>query len=300
MLRYKADVRSVIFMVITTFLLIFLWQNGSELSTAVFVPLYILQLYMAVVVAVLVHNHQHLPMWKNKWMNILTDNWLTAFYGFPVFGWIPTHNSNHHVHINKEEDYTRTYQLTERNNLLTLITYPSLSGMKQQKAIFNYMAALRKQNSRKFWFHMLQVFTMVAVVVIALLLDWRKAIWYVIIPQQVSLFSVLIFNYVQHIHTDEESPINHSRNFTGWGLNFTLPNNGFHTAHHMSPGIHWSKLKEKHKEIESQIDPRLNEKSFLWFIMKTYFLGAIIPAFRTQNMRFERMGKSSKVAEAVV
>jgi fatty acid desaturase len=229
-------------------------------------------------------------------MNVLTDNWLTMFYGFPVFGWIPTHNSNHHVHINKEEDYTRTYQVTEKNNLLTLITYPSLSGMKQQKAIVQYMVTLWGQNRRKFWFHSLQVFSMVAILVVAFLIDWRKAIWYVVIPQQVSLFSVLIFNYVQHIHTDEESPINHSRNFTGWGLNFTLPNNGYHTAHHMSPGIHWSKLAEKHKEIESQIDPRLNEKSFLWFIFKTYFLGPIIPTFRTQNMRFERMGKLAKTA----
>lgn len=292
MLKYKADTRSVFFIIITTCLFVFLWMNGSELSTGVFVPLYILQLYMAVVVAVMVHNHQHLPMWKNKWMNILTDNWLTAFYGFPVFGWIPTHNSNHHVHINKEEDYTRTYQVTEKNNLLTLVTYPALSGMKQQKAIFQYMVELWSSNRRKFWFHLLQVVSLFAFIIVAFIIDWKKAIWYVIIPQQISLYSVLIFNYVQHIHADEESPINHSRNFTGWGLNFTLPNNGYHTAHHMSPGLHWSKLADKHKEIESQIDPRLNEKSFLWFIFKTYFLGAIVPSLRTQNLRSERMTKS--------
>jgi beta-carotene hydroxylase len=296
MLKFKADRRSVFFMLLTTFLLVYLWQYGGEMSTMMFVPIYGLQLYMAVVVSVMTHNHQHLPMWKNKTMNILTDNWLTAFYGFPVFAWIPTHNSNHHVHINKEPDYTRTYQVTEKNNLLTLVTYPSLSGMKQQKAVWGYMKSLYTENRRKFWFHLLQVFSLVAFIGVALLLDWRKAIWYVIIPQQVSLFAVLVFNYVQHIHADEESPINHSRNFTGWGLNFTLPNNGYHTAHHISPGIHWSKLAEKHKEIEHLIDPRLNEKSFLWFIFRTYFLGAIIPACRTQNMRFERMGEVAEAA----
>jgi len=291
MLKYKADIRSVFFMFLTTALFVYLWKNGSELSTALFVPLYILQLYMAVVVAVMVHNHEHLPMWKSKALNILTDNWLTMFYGFPVFGWIPTHNSNHHVYINKEPDYTRTYQVTEKNNLLTLVTYPALSGMKQQKAIYQYMVSLWNTNRRKFWFHSIQVFSLIIFIAVAFILDWKKAIWYVIIPQQISLYSVLIFNYVQHIHADEESPINHSRNFTGWGLNFTLPNNGYHTAHHISPGLHWSKLAEKHKELESQIDPRLNEKSFLWFIFRTYFLGAIVPSLSTRNMRQERMRK---------
>ena len=66
MLRYKADIRTVFFMFLTTFLLVFLWQNGGEMENLTFVPLYSLQLLMAVVVAVMVHNHQHLPMWKHK------------------------------------------------------------------------------------------------------------------------------------------------------------------------------------------------------------------------------------------
>ncbi|MBK8564626.1 MAG: fatty acid desaturase [Saprospiraceae bacterium] len=300
MLRYSADARSFAFMLLTTFLLFFLWKNGSELSTPVFILLYGLQLLMAVVVSVMVHNHQHLAMWKHKWLNVATDNWLTAFYGFPIFAWIPTHNSNHHVHVNKEPDYTRTYQRTEKNNLITLLSYPSLSGMKQQGPVFQYMKSLWGQNRRKFWFHFLQVISLLAFIIIALAIDWRKAIWYVIIPQQVSTFSVLIFNYVQHIHADEESEFNHSRNITGPVLNFILLNNGYHTAHHISPGIHWSQLKEKHEAIAGKIDPRLNERSFLWFLFRTYILGAFIPSCRTQNMRFERMqGSEAKRVENV-
>ncbi|MCU0347844.1 MAG: fatty acid desaturase, partial [Saprospiraceae bacterium] len=289
MLRFKADTRTVAFMFLTTFLLFFLWNRGSELSTPVFVLVYALQLLMAVVVSVMVHNHQHLGMWTNKWLNVITDNWLTAFYGFPVFAWIPTHNTNHHVHVNKEPDYTRTYQRTEKNNLLTLLSYPSLSGMKQQGPVFSYLRQVWGQHRRKAWFHIIQFITLFSVIIIALVLDWQKAIFYVIIPQQVSTFSVLIFNYVQHIHADEESDYNHSRNFTGTLLNFILINNGYHTAHHLSPGIHWSKLKEKHEEIAPLIDPRLNEKSFLWFLLRTYILGSFIPSCRTQNMRIERM-----------
>ncbi len=298
MLRYNADIRTLIFMAITTALLVILWQMGSEMSTPIFILVYTAQLLMAVVVSTIVHNHQHLPMWKKKWLNVLTDNWLTAFYGFPVFAWIPTHNSNHHVHVNKEPDYTKTYMVSEKNNLITLLTYPSLSGYMQQKAVGQYFISLWKQHRRKFYFHLLQVVVLITWVLAALLLDWRKAIYYVIIPQQLSLFTVLIFNYIQHIHADEESEFNHSRNMTGHLLNFFLLNNGLHTAHHISPGIHWSKLREKHNEIADKIDPRLNESNFAWYLLRTYILGIFIPSCRTQNMRMERLQKSGKMTAA--
>jgi len=298
MLRYKADVRTLAFLFITGGLLVFLWQNGTEMSTAQWTFFYVWQLLMAVIVSTMVHNHQHLAMWTVKWLNVLTDNILTVFYGFPVFAWIPTHNSNHHVHINKEPDYTKTYMVSEKNNLLTLLTYPSISGYKQQKAVGTYFTGLYKQNRRKFYFHLLQVISLVLWILVALLLDWKKAILYVVIPQQLSLFTVLIFNYIQHIHTDEESDINNSRNMTGRLLNFLLLNNGLHTAHHASPGIHWSKLREKHNSLAPKIDPRLNESNFAWYLLRVYILGLFIPSCRTKNMRLERINKVQHVKTA--
>ncbi|HFA50839.1 MAG TPA: fatty acid desaturase [Bacteroidetes bacterium] len=291
MLRYKADIRTLVFMFITASLLVILWQYGDEMSTPLWTFFYVWQLMMAVVVSTIVHNHQHLPMWKVKWLNVLTDNFLTVFYGFPVFAWIPTHNSNHHVHVNKEPDYTKTYMASEKNNLLTLLTYPSLSGFKQQKAVRSYFMNIYKQDRRKFRFHLLQVITLVTWIVVALLLDWKKALLYVIIPQQFSLYVVLIFNYVQHIHADEKSEYNHSRNITGRLLNFLLLNNGLHTVHHLSPGLHWSKLREKHEKLAPKIDPRLNEKSFGWYLLRVYILGLFIPSCRTHNMRMDRIEK---------
>lgn len=291
MLRYKADVRSLIFMVITATSLVVLWQFGSELSTPLWILLYTVQLLMAVIISTIVHNHQHLPMWTVKWLNVFTDSFLTFFYGFPVFVWIPTHNSNHHIHINKEPDYTKTYMVSEKNNLLTLLTYPSLSGMKQQKAVGSYFVGLFKTDRRKFYFHLIQILSLVLWVAAALLIDWRKAVLYVIIPQQLSLYTVLIFNYIQHIHADEESEFNHSRNITGNVLNYLLLNNGLHTVHHISPGVHWSKLREKHDSIAHKIDPRLNEDNFAWYLFRVYILGLFSRSFGTENMRRERLQK---------
>lgn len=293
MLKFKADVRSLVFMLLAVVSLVVLWQYGSTMSTWVWISSYVLQLLMAVIISVIVHNHQHLGMWKNKWSNVITDNFLTVFYGFPVFAWIPTHNSNHHVHINKEPDYTRTYMVSEKNNLLTLLTYPTISGAMQQKAVVKYFIGLYKEGGQRFYYHLLQVICLVLWIVIAFVFDWKKALLYVVIPQQVSLNTVLVFNYIQHIHSDEESEYNHSRNMTGVLLNFLLLNNGLHTAHHVSPAIHWSKLWEKHDKISAKIDPRLNEKNFAWYLLRVYILGLFIPSCRTPNMRMERLQRVS-------
>lgn len=273
-------------MIITTALLIIQWVwIGLNPFT------YVLYLFLSVAVSVMTHNHNHLPMWHSKRMNILTDWWLTVFYGFPVFAWIPTHNKNHHRFNNRAGDDSITYRISEKNNFLTLISYPTISGYYQQRSIMEYLKDLKQNNRKKFYLSISQYAVLVLWIGTALIIDWQKALLFIIIPQQVSLFSVLIFNYVQHVHANEESEWNHSRNFTGL-LNFFLFNNGYHTIHHHVAGLHWSKVPEEHKKIEKNIDPSLLERSFWWYIFRSYIFSLFIPRFRTKSMRLERIRKA--------
>ncbi|MEQ9229170.1 MAG: fatty acid desaturase, partial [Cyclobacteriaceae bacterium] len=254
--------------------------------------LYTVYLFLSVAMSVIIHNHTHNAIWKSRRMNLLTDHVLTVFYGLPVFVWFPTHVQNHHVHVNREPDYTKTYAVSERNNLLTVLSYPSISGYFQNSAIVKFMKELYSKNRKKFFVYIAQLFTLVIWIAVAVILDWQKALLFVVIPQQVSIFSVLVFNYVQHVHADEESEFNHSRNIMG-SLNFFLFNNGMHTIHHLYPGMHWSKLRTKHEEIDHLIDPKLNEPNLIWFFLRVYFLGIFIPKFRTRNFRKERLEQTS-------
>ena len=284
MLRYTADWRTLGYMFVTTTLLVVQW------SLSEFQPLlYFWALFMSVSVAVIAHNHNHVTIWTSKPLNVLTDYWLTLFYGFPAFGWIPTHNMNHHKFNNREGDYTLTYRYTERNNLLTLLSYPSISGYHQQRPVRDYLTHLWSNKRRNFWFCISQYAVLATFILGALWLDWKKALLFIVIPQQVSLFSILIFNYIQHVHADEESAYNHSRNIVGPWLNALLFNNGFHTIHHHIPGLHWSKTREAHDRVAYRIDPALNEWSFWWFIVRVYVLGIVIPRFRSTSMRMVRM-----------
>ena len=80
MLKNKADIKSLIYILITTALFIIQWEWIGVNSF-----IYTWYLFMSVAVSVMTHNHNHLPMWQSKTLNTFTDWWLTVFYGFPIF-----------------------------------------------------------------------------------------------------------------------------------------------------------------------------------------------------------------------
>jgi beta-carotene hydroxylase len=293
MLKNKADIRTICFMVVITGLLALQWSLPFSW------PLFLAANFMAVSVAVMAHNHNHTRMWRNDLLNKLSDYWITCFYGYPVFAWIPTHNTNHHKHNNRIPDYTITYRYSESNNLLTLLTYPTISGLFQQEPNRRFLREAYRKNKKRFAYYISQFAVLVAFTGGALLLDWKKALLFIVIPQQFALFSVLVFNYVQHVHADEESETNHSRNFVGPVLNFFLFNNGYHTVHHDMPGRHWSENKEAHALVAATIDPRLIEQSFAWYLARNYVIGLVVPAARTKSMRLERIAATGRSAVAV-
>lgn len=291
MLHYRADLKTLLYLVVTTGLLFVQWTYGFYL------PVFILSLFMGIAVAVIAHNHNHVPTWKARWMNTVMDYWITLFYGFPAFAWIPTHNRNHHQLNNREGDHTITYRISERNNLWTLLSYPTISSFYQQRAIYSYLRDLRQRNKQRFWESVLQYVALVLFIGGALLIDWQKALLYIVIPHQTALFSILVFNYVQHVHANEESEWDHSRNFVGPLLNFLLFNNGYHTIHHERANIHWSKTPEEHAKIVNNINPVLNEPSFWWYIIRSYFLAPLFPKLGTRSMRLERLRSANQRVE---
>jgi fatty acid desaturase len=280
-------------MLATTLLFVAQWQFGFHILS------YTLYLFLSIAVTVIAHNHNHVPVWRNKRMNQFMDYWLTVFYGFPAFGWIPTHNMNHHSLNNREGDYTITYRFTEQNHLAMLLAYPTISSYYQQKPIRDYLKAQWTKDRSYFWFCLSQYALLAVWIAAGAIVDWKKALLYIVVPQQVGLFSVLVFNFVQHVHADEESKIDHSRNFVGF-LNKLLFNNGYHTVHHDRAGMHWSNAPEAHAKIADQISPVLNQPSFWGYIFKNYFLGIFAEKYRTTSMRLTRIERELQTEVALV
>jgi len=209
------------------------------------------------------------------------------------FSWVPTLNQNHHQFINREGAYTITYRVCEKNNLWTLLSYPSISSYWQQFPIGVFLTRAWHTRRGHFWYCLSQFAVLVLFVGVALLVDWKKALLYVVLPQQVGLFSVLIFNYQQHVGADEGSEWEHSRDMVSPVMNLFLFNNGCHAVNHAKPRQHWSEFPLEHANVRDKLNPVLSEKSRLWLILRTYLIAPLVPVWWRPNLRVTRLDRAS-------
>jgi beta-carotene hydroxylase len=249
--------------------------------------------YLAMAAGTMAHNHNHCPTFASKRMNAFYANWISVFYGYPAFAWVPTHNLNHHKHVNREGDATITWRHTNRNAWWVAITYFFVSSYYQSEPIKQYLRKAKEHNPRLYrqiltqyatWIAML-LGTMVASVTMNGAWLGLKT-WFVAfgLPSVFGTWSMMWFNYMQHVHTDPWSKHNHSRNFYGFWMNFLVFNNGYHAAHHEHPGAHWSELPALHAKIVHDIHPELNRRSFWYWIFRAYILTAFLPRFETKQI----------------
>ena len=249
--------------------------------------------YFALACGVIAHNHNHCPTFANKRMNGVFANWISIFYGYPTFAWVPTHNLNHHKYVNTAGDATITWRYTNRHNALVAATYFFVSSYFQAEPINEYIRKAKAKNPALYRRILLQYVVWggahlgMAALGVALY-GWGQGLllWLLTmgLPAFFALWTIMLFNYDQHAHTDPFDEYNHSRSFTGKLLNFLLFNNGFHYVHHEHPGTHWSKLGELHWQVHDKIHPSLALKSVWWYWFKQYVLAVFVPKLGTVQL----------------
>lgn len=242
--------------------------------------------YFALSFGVIAHNHNHCPTFETRRANDLFSGWLSIFYGYPTFGWIPTHNLNHHRYVNTEGDATITWRFTNRHNLLVAVTYFFVSAYYQAGPIQTFIRKARAQN-RNLYRRILGQYAIwiggnLALLAIAVALHGLREGGFVYVaivafPEFFALWTIMLFNYDQHVHADPWSQ-DHSRSFVSPLVNFLLFNNGLHAAHHERPGEHWSRLPQVHATIAPRIHPDLLQHSLWWYWFRQYFLAPFFPS----------------------
>jgi len=291
MLRYREDWRTLLW----AFVLFPAVGFASYVEPRLVPWILPVGLYFGFCAGVFSHNHNHCPTFKNRKVNAFYSAWLSIFYGLPTFMWVPTHNLNHHKYVNKAGDATITWRYSKKNTWLIASTYYYVSAYWQKPVIDEYIAKARESNPRLYRQILSQYFTLGGVhagllaLAIALHHDtwWRGPLLYVFafaIPAFFANWSMIFINYIQHVHADPWSEHNHSRNFVSKLGNWLVFNNGYHTAHHESAGLHWSRLPEAHAKIAHLIDPELNQPSIFGFCLRAYLLGIFSDHYRTHQV----------------
>ncbi len=270
MLRYKADIRTLLF-VATFFVLVAVQWVWRPRDLYIAIPLVILTCFFSFFGAVITHNTIHAPMFESRWINRVMQVILTLTYGHPVSSFVPGHNLSHHKHTQTRRDVMRTSKVRFRWNLLNGLFFMFVMAPAIMRADSMYMKTMYKAKPAWFRQMLIEFAALYGAMGILLFLDWQAFLLYVFLPFRYAGWGIITMNLLQHDGCDETSHYNHSRNFVGKWVNWFTFNNGFHTYHHVKASLHWSLLPAIHAEkIAPHIHSALDQESLLAYLWRTY------------------------------
>jgi len=229
--------------------------------------------------ATITHNCIHVPIFKRVRGDALNKVWhivLSNTYGWPVSTLIPGHNLSHHKHTQSPKDVMRTTKMRYEWNLLNLTLFVLriiVDINKHDAAYFEDQQRLGRPIYKQL---LLECAFFWPVQVLLCFMNWRRYLLCVMIPGLFGKWSIISVNLLQHdgcLNPDEKphGKYNFARNFTGPLLNWFTCNNGYHTIHHLNPGLHWSRLPAAHeKKVKPHMHPNLDEDSIIWYTFKAY------------------------------
>lgn len=224
----------------------------------------------------ILHLHIHNPFTRNKLINRSLDLILASVTGMTASNWRIQHLHNHHrgkdILFNGSkhweiEKYTPLRALSYCfRSLWPTFWHPFSISARQcfssNPTHFNYRwafaehcllilfcAALYAANSQLFLFYILPLYTL-------------------------TFFITRYVDYLNHFGCDETSGniYEHSNNCLHTSFNRFTHNFGYHTAHHLKPGAHWTKLPELFAEIEDKIPDRCKKNySWSWMLIPYHF-----------------------------
>jgi fatty acid desaturase len=228
--------------------------------------------YFSFLNTVVIHNHLHQGVFHSRRLNMIFRCVLSFGALYPASANIPSHNLVHH-HFDDEgqPDWAAPEHVDFGWNLLNLLHFPNVAGPNTFAGVQRWAAlAGREAFRRQYTYENLFAF---GLTLLLLLHDPFTTLFFIILPQLYGARCILRINLIQHDACDTRSEWNHSRNFVGRAFNWIMCNNGYHTIHHNRAGLHWSTLSAAHcREVVPRIDPSLNQRSMVLYLLRTYVL----------------------------
>ena len=263
-LRYRADWRTLGFLILSLLLLGGAWSGWLRNPIAV-----VASWLMAFVCCIIAHNHMHRPIFYGRFWNRVFQLVLMFGSGQPPTGIITAHNERHHVHPDSENDFVRTSLVRSRWNIVNLVAFPFLSIAAMMREKPNDLSRWKISRPRLYRQAVLERSVFYVVLTALVLLDWRATLLFLVMPLLGAQLVLVGVNLLQHQDCDTHSEYDHSRNVKGILVNWILLNNGYHTAHHLKPSLHWSLLPDFHRcHVVPRMNPALDHRTFTGLIFE--------------------------------
>lgn len=211
------------------------------------------------------HHHQHVATFKQTFLNRL----LEIMYGFQTGAtskaWTLHHVLGHHRnYLDQSKDESAWMR-------------PDGKTMNVWEYIFKVTGSIffRIIKVGKKWPNHLRDYLMMLVLQLVLLalffsFNWFNALFIFALPMVLGLALTVWATYDHHSNLDTQNEFEGSRNILDPLYNLMTGNLGYHTAHHIKQGIHWSKLPEFHEKIAHKIPSSCYlEAGFPYSLLKT-------------------------------
>jgi len=268
-LRYVADWRSLLFL--GTLAALFTAQWSGLLRHWLLLPL---TCALAFVACVVKHNHVHCPTFTRRGWNAALGHVLGLLTGHETTGIITAHNVRHHRENQTDRDWVRCSLVGFRWNWLNLLCFPFVAVARMRRDKPSDLADWRVRAPRVYRQALAERLVLYAAIVTLALADWCATLLYLAGPWLFGPWGIVTINLFQHQDCDPRSAHDHSRNVTGRLVNWFLLNNGFHTAHHARPGLHWSRLPPYHRAVVMpRMRPDLETRSLLVATWRQFLAG---------------------------
>ena len=271
LLKYRADRRSIAFLLFYYCLFAYAWFANPS-SPWVIAALTITLSLWTFFIAVMTHNTIHCPIFYSPTLNRLFSVGLSWGFGAPASGFLPGHNLSHHRFLGTTQDNIRTTKMRYRWNFLNqaLFFFHMVPSIIRTESRFVKNVKDDPQARGWYWQHRFESTMVLVLRILVIWLDWKRALFFVAIPQVYGVWAIFGVNFWQHDGCDEQHPYNHSRTFTSKLLNYFVFNNGYHAIHHDQPALHWSLQPKVHAErYHGRCAPELEQKSLIAFLWRS-------------------------------
>lgn len=264
LLKHKEDYRTLFILMTNLSVYIYGILYFQKITVINYFSFLVLGSLLAFSSTLINHNHRHTYLFSNNVLNRLTNIMISILIGAPSTRVHLVHQENHHRFYPSHEDWSHFELNAKGIGVKRVLSYffnaTSLMN-KNRETLLN--TGLKKTMVKEERIGIL-IFS-----IAVLFYNWKFFICLLIPTWFIALFLLLTSNLLNHDFCNVDNSVNNSRDFISPVENWFFCNNGFHTAHHLFPGLHWTNLPEVHRtEVLPKKNSTFVEYSFFSFILR--------------------------------
>ncbi len=198
------------------------------------------------------HHHQHYKFFTLGWANRLIELIMGLHTGIVGEAWVLHHTLGHHInYLDQTKDESAWKSRTGK--IMPHLEYTFKVGTMAYPIALR--VGKRHPHARK---KLIQnIFLTLLVLGLLAGFNWVNTLIIFVLPMTFLFFITIHVTYHHHAGLDEGDPYQATYNITDRWYNFFTCNLGYHTAHHIQCGRHWSELPLFHEEIKHKIPKEL-------------------------------------------